>query len=79
MRSIATWRSSGVNNHRVDPVVDEGKSGRTITAGKPNRKLAEPSRLKSHRHPAMPCTPSKPANMPAVSRPKNAVARTRQE
>jgi hypothetical protein len=79
IRSFAKALSSSVRSHLADPVDEPGKSGKRKNAIVPAKKLAAPSSMKSHLHPAIPWTLSRPANIPAARRPEMAVARTRPE
>ena len=54
IRSMANRRSSAVKSHIPAPVFECGKSGRSETATRPRAKLAAPSMMNSHCHPASP-------------------------
>ena len=86
IRSWAIWRSSGVNQEVVRGVLGSRKKPKMATNA-----VTAPSlgllvkidavwkqttyMMKSHLQPAMPFTPSKPANTPAAISPENPVAR----
>lgn len=70
IRSCASWRSSGLSH-----LVVRGSSGNVKHAMMARTKVTAPWMMKSHCHPEIPETPSRPSKTPAAISPANAVAR----